>query len=90
MTPFMTLILTIFLQTTPQGSTPIWLPVLIIIILLLLLWWGLTRNSIPEGQTDDHGHDDHGHDDHGHDDHGHDDHKKEDHAVLTPESAVAP
>lgn len=46
-----TLLLTIFAQVEPQNQTPIWLPILIIVILLLFLWWGLTRNSIPEGET---------------------------------------
>ena len=56
----MTLFTIIFAQTSPQGSTPIWLPILIIIILLLFLWWGLTRNSIPEGE-DTAVHDTHAH-----------------------------
>lgn len=66
------LFLTIFAQVEPQNQTPIWLPILIIIILLLFLWWGLTRNSIPEGDTAAHSlssHDGHGDDSHDQDSH---------------------
>lgn len=61
-------ILLIILQVEPDGSTPIWLPILIIVILLLFLWWGLTRNNVPE-ESATHTHDAHSDDGHGHDTH---------------------
>ncbi len=54
-----TLFLAVAAENSDPVGTPIWFPIFLVVLMLLLFWWGMTRNSIPTGNTEVDEHDDH-------------------------------